>query len=334
MRKLVTLLATTTAIFGASTLYLAYQLYGRNASAGNEAVTTPAATVDSRDRASETATPGELPAGGGARPAVTNTPTPAAPGVVASAAPARPSAEPVGSRRETIAPFARQFLARVSDPAQRAILVEESRSSLRRQYEGLQKRLNLDAATFDQLLTELAEQNLQPQEAYFRCVVDPKCDLDAYQRRPNSAEDRNAQLLALLGPEKLEQFTDYRDSLGERESVVQLRGRLNESTRLRDDQAEQLVAALSDERSRYVDELSQRGASVSGWGTGQLGMLMYPTDSGSIDQRLSDAAHFSQRLQGRAAALLSPEQLAVFVQMQKELLASMATYMRPAPGEN
>jgi hypothetical protein len=213
------------------------------------------------------------------------------------------------------------------------MLVEETRTSLRRQYEGLQKQLKLDAGTFDQLLTELAEQNLQPQEAYFRCVLDPECDLDAYQQRPNPVEDRNAQLLALLGPDKLEQFTRYRESLGERESVVQLRGRLDETTRLRDDQAEQLVAALWDERSRYVEELRQRGASVSGWGTGQLGMLMYPTDSGSIDQRLSDAAQFSQRLQGRAASVLSPEQLAVFVQMQRELLASMAAYMRPTPGE-
>jgi len=331
MRKLVTVLALTTAIFGASTLYLAWRLHGQDDPSMGEPAGAPSLAGNTRDRGIEGTSPDGVRAGA-TLPPPTATAAPVSPGVVA-AAPPRPATEPVGSRRETIAPFARQFLARVSDPAQRAMLVEETRTSLRRQYEGLRKQLKLDAATFDQLLTELAEQNLQPQESYFRCVVDPKCDLDAYQQRPNPVDDRSAQLLALLGPEKLEQFTQYRDSLGERESVVQLRGRLNETTRLGDDQAELLVAALWDERSRYSDELRQRGASISGWGMGQLGMLMYPTDSGSIDQRLSDAAQFSQRLQGRAAALLSPEQLAVFVQMQKELLASMAAYMRPTPGE-
>lgn len=332
MRKLVSLLATTTAIFGASTLYLGWRLYGQDSLPGRDAVAASATTGAAQDYSIVAGSAPEGRADGTVPASPANTLAPSAPGVVATAPP-RPATEPIGSRRETIAPFARQFLARVSDPAQRAMLVEETRTSLRRQYEGLQKRLNLDAATFDQLLTELAEQNLQPQEAYFRCVVDPKCDLDAFQQRPPALEDRSAQMLALLGPEKFEQFKGYRETMGERESVVQLRGRLDESARLRDDQAEQLVAALSDERTRYVDEMKLRGATVSGWGMGQLGMLMYPTDSGSIDQRLSDAAQFSQRLQGRAAALLSPEQLAVFAQMQKELLAAMAAYMRPTPGE-
>ncbi len=33
----------------------------------------------------------------------------------------------------------------------------------------------------------------------------------------------------------------------------------------------------------------------------------------------------------RAAALLTPAQLAAFVQMQEELLAQMAMYLRPPP---
>jgi hypothetical protein len=136
--------------------------------------------------------------------------------------------------------------------------------------------------------------------------------------------------MALLGPDHMDDFTQYQTSLGEREAVIQLRGRLSDANNLRDSQAEQLVAALSDERARYQREAMQRGTSVSGWGTGQLGMLFYAGDSNSIDERLANAAQYSRRLHDRAATVLSPQQLAVFDQMQKELLAAMKATMSPA----
>ena len=66
-----------------------------------------------------------------------------------------------------------------------------------------------------------------------------------------------------------------------------------------------------------------------GWGT-NLGMIFYSGDSNSIDQRLTEAAQYSQRMRLRAAAVLSPAQLAAYNQMQDELLAQMAAYLRPA----
>jgi uncharacterized protein YdcH (DUF465 family) len=58
-------------------------------------------------------------------------------------------------------------------------------------------------------------------------------------------------------------------------------------------------------------------------------MLWFQGDSNSLDQRFADAAAYSQRLRDRAATVLSPQQLAVFVQMQDELLAMMRSHMRP-----
>ena len=45
----------------------------------------------------------------------------------------------------------------------------------------------------------------------------------------------------------------------------------------------------------------------------------------------SEAAQYSQRLRNRAAAVLSPQQLAAFAQIQDELLATMRASMLP-PG--
>jgi len=237
----------------------------------------------------------------------------------------------VDAQRASMLPYAKQYLARLDDPAQRSALLEDTRSNLRRQYEPLKQKLKLDSATFEQVLTVLAESQIQPQEKYFRCLADPDCDLANFGRNGNVVDDRSGELLSLLGNDDMNELKNYSNSLGERETVVQLRGRLNDSNTLRDTQAEQLVAALSEERVRYQKEASQRGASVSGWGTPQLGMLYYSGDSNSLEQRFNEAAQYSQRLRNRAAAVLSPQQLAAFAQIQDELLATMRASMLP-PG--
>jgi hypothetical protein len=326
MNKLVATLSLTTAVFGASTAYLAYRLHEQAADvtgaaivgiAPAEARPTGAMGQDSTERhapAAVTSPPGSaVPACAPASSAVTAV---------------RPSRD---TMRDTMLPHARQFLARFDDAARHAALIEETKTSLRRQYEPLRNRLELDNATFEQLLAVMAEQTLQPQEKYYRCIADPNCDLANFGRNGNIVDDRSAELMALLGPENMDEFSRYQGTLGERESVVQLRGRLNDANNLRDTQAEQLVAALSDERARFQKEAMQRGASVSGWGMPQLGMLYYSGDSNSLDQRFADAAQYSRRLHERAAAVLSPQQLAIFDQMQNELLAAMKATMLP-PG--
>ena len=97
---------------------------------------------------------------------------------------------------------------------------------------------------------------------------------------------------------------------------------------LHDEQAEKLIAALVEEHEHYKREVEASGATLKGWGTAQ-GMLWY-TGDGSIDQQLNSATAYSQRLRARAAAMLTPQQLASFVQLQDELLAAMTAYLRPA----
>src|SRR5205085_12496039 len=97
-------------------------------------------------------------------------------------------ATPDNPKRDTpgdpVTGFAHQFLARYDDANQRPVLLEEQRTVIRRQYEKLKDRLKLDDSTFEQLVSLLAEEQLQVQEHWSRCAVDSQCD-PRNQRNPN-----------------------------------------------------------------------------------------------------------------------------------------------------
>jgi hypothetical protein len=332
MRTSTLVLSLTTATFAMTTAWLAWQLHQFD--------DTPAAVEAAR------AAPGLVAPDLAARPAERSTPhaapgAPGAPGEPGKSSPtparAHEGAADIGTasaatnRDDAADPsiaFARQTLAKFADSAQRDILLEGARSSVRRQYSRLREQLGLGDTKFEQLVTLLAEQNLQGQETWARCAVDPDCNPSKPPKTP--IDDRSQELLALLGAENMDEFTRYRETLGERDAVAQFRGRLADSQFLPQSQADQLIAALADERKRYADEAYARGARLSGWGT-NLGMIMYPQDAGSIEAQLAEAAVYSQRMRDRAAALLTPAQLAEYVRMQEELLAQMASYLRPTP---
>jgi len=322
MNKLVGILSLTTVVFASTTAYLALELRARDAdtAAGAAAAAASGATADSN---STRATAGSS-AQAAPPPAATLASTTAPAGTADSDTSAKPDAQGDAFRL-----FARQFLARYDDPIQRAAMLDEARAGVRRQYSRLKEQLKLSDATFEQLVTLLADESLLMQEHYNRCAVDPRCNQDDPSRRaPYDAH--SAEYLALLGADGIEAFTAFRGSIGERDAVIQLRGRLPDKNFLPESQAELLITALADERARYQREASEQGAKVGGWGT-QLGMLMYIQDSGSVDQYIIEATTYSQRLRSRAASVLSPVQLAAYVQMQDELLAQMATYLRPTP---
>ena len=72
------------------------------------------------------------------------------------------------------------------------------------------------------------------------------------------------KLRNLLGADRQQQFEAYKNTLMERESVVQLRTRLPDASRLPDERAEALIAALADERQKIHMEAAQRGAGMNG----------------------------------------------------------------------
>jgi hypothetical protein len=325
MNKATKVLSLTTGLFFASTVYLAVKLHRR------DAVSSDPSAIAAEDRAAARSSPvaddmratttlqpkdvaGNAPTGSAA---ITSSATAAS---ASAAAAASPDGDPAKH-------FARQLLARYDDSDQRVVLVSEARAAARRQYGRLKEQLRLSESTFEQLVGLLADQQLDAQVHWARCAVDPRCDPNDPTRGP-AYRDRADEFLALLGAERIDAFNQYRDSLGERDAVAQLRGRLPDDSFLPQMQAEQLVSALAEERRRYSDEVSQQGSKLQGWGT-NLGMLWYPDHARTVEQQLFEASQYSQRLRTRAAGVLSPAQFAAFVQMQEELLAQMAAHFRP-----
>jgi hypothetical protein len=326
MNKTVVALSVATAFFATTTAYLAYEIHERDAGdAASVGVSGDAAPASRTSAANTAARAGEdttvLP---------TNL-TPATGSAARLEGVARsPDSKARDVQSDPVAGFARQFLARYDDAMQRPVLLEEQRTTIRRQYEKLKEQLNLGDSAFEQLVTMLAEEQLQGQEGWARCAVDPACDP---KNRHIDYVDRTQDYQAMLGTEDAEAFLQYRKSIGERDAVINLRGRLTDSNFLPEAQAEKLIAALAEEREKFSKEAEARGAQVKGWGT-NLGMLMYTEDSGVPEQYIAEATQYSQRLRARASSILTPAQLAAYTQIQNELLAMFTSNQKPAPRQN
>jgi hypothetical protein len=315
MNKPAVFFAGTTAMFALSTLYFAMQ-------SGERAGESVAVRVDDGAASLDAAQPAD--SGPALAPVATPATASTAGQIPATTSAASASSAAVDSRRDVMLPFARDFLRQYDDLTQRDMLVNSARKSLESQYAGLRDRLKLDPATFDRLVSLLAEESLEQQATYFRCLTDPACD----STKTPWTRGRGDELLALLGPEGHSEFTRYRDAIPEWQSVVQLRGRLSESNYLRDGDAERLRTALTEARERHAEETRLQGGNLSGWGNG-TGMLWYTAD-GTPQQQLASATQFSHAQRQRAAALLNAEQLRVFAQLQDEMLAGFAAYLQQA----
>lgn len=227
------------------------------------------------------------------------------------------------SRRQYVASEAR-FLEEIADPARRAELLEQTKLSVRGPLPRVAQHLGITDEEADRLFTLLAEQQLQAHERQARCVTQPDCNYRGFT--PADADTQQQEMSALLGPEKLQKFRQFQESASERQTVATLRSNLSDSAFLNEQRAEELVAALHDERTRFQNEAQQRGTGFSGYGTGS-GML-YIDDRGTLDERVAAARRYSDRLRERASQVLTPEQAKSFNQMQDELLANLREMLR------
>jgi hypothetical protein len=221
--------------------------------------------------------------------------------------------------------FSRRFLAQMADPQQREELLAERKIGLRHSFPRVDRVLGLTAEEYARFIELQALQQLDMQEASSRCSLDPQCQArEVFQQ----AHDQHARDIAnLLGPERAQKFETYQNTLSEREAVSQLRNRLPDRQRLGDDQAEQLIAALAQEREAIHRETTTSGTGMQGFGVG-AGMVFSPDDGRSFEERMEAARQNSRRMRDRAAAYLNADQLRLFEEMQDETLLSLRSALR------
>lgn len=219
----------------------------------------------------------------------------------------------------------RKTLKMLADPAQREGMLLEQKMMMRNMYPRLAQAIGMTSEEAERLFTLLARQQIDAQEWYARCMLDSNCNV---QDAGIEQTERGAQDIAdLLGAERQQQFEAYKNTLMERESVVQLRSRLADANHLPDERAEALIAALADERQKIHMEAAQRGAGMNGFGTG-VGVVFSASDAATPEAQIESAQANSRRMRARAAEVLDAEQLRVFDDMQDELMISMRNQVR------
>ena len=221
--------------------------------------------------------------------------------------------------------LSRRTLKMLADPAQREDMLLEQKVMIRGMYPRLAQAIGMTNEEAERLFTLLAQQQIDFQEKFARCAIDPNCD--ARDASHNQTDPGAQEIADLLGAERQQQFETYKNTLMERESVVQLRSRLPDASRLPDERAEALIAALADERQKIHMEAAQRGAGMNGFGTG-VGVIFSASDAATPEAQIESAQANSRRMRARAAEVLDAEQLRVFDEMQDELMISLQNQVR------
>jgi len=323
MRKLIVLLALTSVTFAGTTLYFARQLAEERSRATMPAtmparmVTTPA---PSRDAAS--AGPAE-PAKPEVRTATAAPPAGPREFISGAMINGQPVSEDDMKRMQ--AEYSRQFLAQLADPEQREELLAQRKMMVRHIHPRVDLVVGLTPEEYSRFIELSAQQQLDMQEASSRCTLDPGCRMQDLHR--DLGESRSQEIDNLLGAERKQKFETYKNTMGERETIGQLRNRLPDAQRLGDDRAESLIQALAEERNAMHREAMQQGVGSSGFGFG-AGMIFTTGDDASFEDRYATAKQNSQRMRDRAAPYLNAEQMRAFNEMQDETLLSLRSALR------
>jgi hypothetical protein len=307
----VALLAACAATFAGTTIYLWRELAGERAQSPAASLAAPRVT---RPEASQPrivfSTPAQTTRAGPPLPEPNRL---------------DPNVEP----DEYVRQQSKALLERLANPAEFARLLEESRVSVRNTYPWLAERLKLSPEEYDKLVDVLARQALQRSEAYAKCAAEGACSSG---QPAQSNYDQEVQPIAeLLGPERMKQFETYEQTMNERETVLNLRGRLPDQAWLSTEQSESLITALADESFQAQNEAQQAGQGYAGFGMN--GGWIYYQDKGTLEQQIRSAEAYVNRMTARAAQVLTTEQLRYFTQMQQDLLANLRGQLEKVDSE-
>ncbi|HET9475517.1 MAG TPA: hypothetical protein VFO82_16570, partial [Steroidobacteraceae bacterium] len=217
-------------------------------------------------------------------------------------------------QRQAAIDHARKFLAEIADPAGRARALEQHRAMMRVGTQGLADYLKLDPDEFARFIDLQAQHSLAQREIATRCMLDPKCMYRGPSDDLVAAQER--EIASAFGADKIERYHYFMRSGNERQAVAELRGRLPDNARLSDAKADELVRVWVDESERIQQDMKRVGYGIAT----QNSMVYVVMDQDPDGARAAAAAEYNQRWRERAGTVLTPEQLAVYTQLQQEAL--------------
>jgi len=310
MRKALIALSLTTVAFATSTAYLARELHVER--------TRPAPPPNMPQAASAPPMPVREPRPDAA-PAATTVTAAATPALTASASDQAVTEAQIQAQQRQ---YMEEILVRLQDPEQREEMLAEYKMVSRNSNPRLAQALQLSTEEYDRLIQLMATGQINSIESSAHCSLDPQCNTHGIGRR--ETDWKTQEIANLLGPERQQKYNEYQNSIQERESVSQLRERLDDAAYLADGQAEALIRILAAERQQIT---ADSGGGFMGIGNGS-GMAYVTVEGNSAEERFASAQENSQRLRARAAEVLTPEQLRVFNEMQDEVVLSARQQLR------
>ena len=205
---------------------------------------------------------------------------------------------------------AKKFLADLATPEGRDRQMELQKRMMSSSRAGLADYLKLDPTQYSQFVDLLTQQDLAQRETATRCLLEQNCRYRG--ERADLTEAHNQEIAAVFGPDVVERYRFFERSYDQREAVSILRGRLPDSARLSDAKADALVRAWVEETGQISDDMRRVG-----YGIAVSNNIAYVVADADPDgKRAAAAEEYNRRWRERAATVLTPEQLAVFTQMQ------------------
>lgn len=220
----------------------------------------------------------------------------------------------------------------LEDPEYRELQKSKHRLTLNATHPELAEILQIPKEQADRLLDLLAEHRVREEAAAIPMLPGPT-DPAALQALIDGAEERrrvaDAELIALLGPDKYQAWKEYDQNAIARFQVQRFRSRLPEDSPLRTDQVRSLVSVIAREQGR----LFALGRPIA---------LHVPDDASQ--KRIQEQSHermseAHQRILDASATFLSSRQLEYLQAMLQEdldlhaqpIVTSIRSDLSPAP---
>jgi len=216
----------------------------------------------------------------------------------------------------------------MQDPQTKKFIREQQRMMMDQLYAPLVKQMEMSPEEADQFKNKLAENMMKGAEKASSMFGGDASTNRAELMSSISEDQKNSEeeLKALLGESRYALYKDYQLTVAERTQLNQFKLTGGLQTALTDDQTEQLLTIMKEEKQSVTSKGGQALADLSQKKGAMQGML----SDEQIDKMLEAQTEVNERVYNRANELLAPDQMQAFGKFQTNQLQMMRMGMSMA----
>lgn len=209
-----------------------------------------------------------------------------------------------------------QMLAKMmQDPEMKKMIRGQQKAMVDLMYSGLFKQMKLSPDEQKSLTDLLLDAQMSQVEKAGSLLGGGDAGADAAQARQAMEDEKKAseaRIKELLGDDRYAEYQEYQKTIGERMQVNQLQSRMESAQLpLKEPQVAQIMQFMQEEKTR-VPPVLPTGQNAN---PADLKALM---TAENLDQQMKWFDDYNQRVLGRAADVLTPEQMKVYRDFQEQ----------------